>query len=189
VVQVKAWLAPLDAVAELKTALADFFGETPIPPVVLIEWTATGANEIEFVVGGAKAHAARFTGPLAFGTRPGAEAPTRFSHVAFVEAGQPLIFTAGLYGRARDSVRQQLQDIYAQLGRILFDAGTGFRFLAKATYHNTDNEGRKLLGEIRDVYYDPARPPAASGVVVHGVGLPGCTATLDMIAVPLPKLP
>jgi enamine deaminase RidA (YjgF/YER057c/UK114 family) len=171
----------------LKAALADFFGDLPLPPVILIEWTAPNANEVEFVVCGARAPAARFAGPLAFGTRPGAEAPTRFSHIAFVEAGQPLIFTAGFFGGEGDSARQQWQDIYAQLGRALFDAGSGFRYLAKATYQFTDVAARDALGAIRDVYYDPARPPAASGVIVRGVGRPDCTATLVIIAVPLPK--
>lgn len=187
VVQVKAWLAPLDDRSGLEEELAAFFGDRPVPPVVMIEWPAGGTTEIEFILSGAMAKPERFAGPLAFDTRPGAKASTRFSHVAFVEAGQPLIFITGLYGRAGEPVRAQLQDIFAQLGRILFDAGSGFRYLAKATYHNVDGEGRRALGEIRDVYFDPARPPAASGVVVHGVGKPGCTATLDMIAVPLPK--
>src|SRR5690606_15896419 len=142
---------------------------------------------IEFILTGVNAAPQQFAGPVAFGTRPGAEAPTRFSHVAFVEAGQPLIFTAGLYGSAGTPVRQQLQDIYAQLGRLLFDTGSGFRYLVKATYQNTDATGRSLLGEIRDVYYDPTRPPAASGVMEQGVGRTGHGATLDMIATTLPK--
>jgi hypothetical protein len=159
----------------------------PIPPVVLVEGSSVDANEIEFVLAGARAEASQFSGPLAFGTRPGAAAPTRFSHVAFVEAGQPLIFITGLYGRAGAPVRDQLQDMFAQLGRVLFDADSGFRFLAKATYHNTDAAGRTALAEIRDVYFDPERPPAASGVVVRGIGRENCSATLDMIAVPRPK--
>ena len=187
VAHVKAWLAPFDRTQDLQAELAAFFGELPIPPVVLIEWTTMDANEIEFVLTGASADPKRFSGPLAFATRPGAPASTRFSHVAFVEAGQPLIFIAGLYGRPGDPVKLQLQDIFGQLGRVLFDAGSGFRYLAKATYHNTDAPGRTALGEIRDVFFDPARPPAASGVVVRGVGRAGCSATLDMIAVPLPK--
>src|SRR5688572_8046256 len=187
VAHVKAWLAPLDRMDEFRAELADYSGDVPPPPVALIEWTSVDANEIEFVLAGAKAEASRFSGPLAFATRPGATAPTRFSHVAFVEAGQPLIFTTGIYGHPGNPVRQQLQDIFAQLGRVLFDAGSGFRYLAKATYHNTDAPGRAALGEIRDVFFDPVRPPAASGVVVRGAGRPGCSATLDMIAVPLPK--
>ena len=186
-VQVKAWLNPLSRLDDLRAELSAFFGDSPIPPVVLIEWTRVDGNEIEFILDGKNALADRFNGPLAFGTRPGVPAPTRFSHVAFVEAGQPLIFITGLYGSPQGDVRNQLQDIFAELGRILFRAGSGFRYLAKATYHNTDLPGRTALGEIRDVYFDPARPPSASGVVVHGVGYPGATATLDMIAVPLPK--
>lgn len=187
IVQVKGWVAPLDRMSDLKAELAVFFGAAPIPPVVLVEWSSVNGAEIEFVLVGARVDAGRFSGPLAFGTRPGTEAPTRFSHVAFVEAGQPLIFTAGLYGEAGAPVRQQMQEIYAQLGRLLFDAGSGFRYLVKAAYQNADSEGRTILGEIRDVYYDPARPPAASGVLVHGAGWAGRSATLEMIAVPLPR--
>jgi len=187
VVQVKGWISPLDELEVLQTELARFFGPKPVPPVVLIEWTASGQAEIEFVLAGAKADPARFSGPLEFATRPGAPAPTRFSHIAFVEAAQPLIFFAGLYGRAGDPARQQLRDIYAQLGGLLFDNGSGFRYLVKATYHNTDSAGRAALGAIRDVYYDPARPAAASGVVVAGTGRAGHRATLEIIAVPLPR--
>ncbi|MGH7957405.1 MAG: RidA family protein [Opitutaceae bacterium] len=187
IVLVKGWIGPLDHMTEFKAELAAFFGSAPIAPVVLVEWPTANGVEIEFVFAGAKADAARFSAPLAFATRPGAEASTRFSHVAFVDAGQPLIFTAGLYGAAGSPVRQQWQDIYAQLGRLLFDAGSGFRYLVKATYQNANAEGRTVLGEIRDVYYDPARPPAASGVLVHGAGWSGRSATLDMIAVPVPR--
>lgn len=187
VVQVKVWFAPLEGLAALKAALSEFFGDLPMPPVVLIEWAGTNANEIEFIVCGNGADSSRFVGPLAFSTRPGAEAPTRFSHIGFIEAGQSLIFTAGFFGHAGESPRQQLQDIFAQLGRTLFDAGSGFRYIAKATYYFTDVEARDVLGDIRDVFYDPARPPAASGVMVRGVGSPGCSTTLDVIAVPLPK--
>ncbi|MGH8020689.1 MAG: RidA family protein [Opitutaceae bacterium] len=187
VVRVKAWVNPLHRIDDLNAELVGFFGDHPVPPTIVIGWTSVNDSEIEFVLGGANADDSRFSGPVSFGTRPGQEAPTRFSHVAFVEAGQPLIFISGLFGDRGELVREQTQDMFARLGRILFDTGSGFGYLVKGTYYNIDREGRAALGDIRHVFFDPERPPAASGVVVHGVGREGHAATLDMIAVPLPE--
>ena len=57
----------------------------------------------------------------------------------------------------------------------------------KGTYYSTTGESRKLHGEIRAVYFDPARPPASSGMMTKGVGRPDRTTTIDMIAIPIPR--
>ncbi|MGH8021089.1 MAG: hypothetical protein ACREIA_22975 [Opitutaceae bacterium] len=58
------------------------------------------------------------------------------------------------------------------------------------TYCNTDRAGRAVSavsGGIRYVFYDPEWPPASLGFIMDGVGREGCSVSLDMIAVPLPK--
>ena len=77
-----------------------------------------------------------------------------------------------------------MKAIFERLGSVLFEAGSSYRHLAKATYYLADPKALALLGEIRGVYFDPARPPAASALRVGGLGHPGRAAQLDMIAVP-----
>jgi hypothetical protein len=45
------------------------------------------------------------------------------------------------------------------------------------------------LNQQRPRYYDPARPPAASKALVIGVSAGKRTLSMDMIAVPVPKVP
>jgi len=40
------------------------------------------------------------------------------------------------------------------------------------------------LNELRPLYYDPKRPPAASKAQVSGIGWPNRSITMDLIAVP-----
>jgi hypothetical protein len=67
----------------------------------------------------------------------------------------------------------------------LFESGGSFRTLAKATYYlrGGDSLVRTLLGDIRGVYFDPNRAPAASAVPLRKGALGGVLA-LDMIATP-----
>jgi 3-keto-disaccharide hydrolase len=47
----------------------------------------------------------------------------------------------------------------------------------------------KVLNDLRPGYYDRKRPPAASKAMVSGIGPPGKTITLDMIAIPTLAVP
>jgi enamine deaminase RidA (YjgF/YER057c/UK114 family) len=98
--------------------------------------------------------------------------------------GTPLIFIGAIDGGDRNDPRTQMKTIFERLGSVLFEAGSSYRNMAKATYYLSDRTARTLLGDIRGVYYDPTRPPAASAVGVEGHGHPGRAAMLDMIAVP-----
>ena len=80
--------------------------------------------------------------------------------------------------------REQLKIIFERLGSTLFEAGGSYRNLVKATYYLGDARARAVLGEIRGVYFDPARPPAASALNVGSLGHAGRAAMLDLIAVP-----
>ena len=44
------------------------------------------------------------------------------------------------------------------------------RHLVKATYYVSDDDAARWIDRTRPRFYDPARPPAASKVMVHGVG-------------------
>lgn len=185
VVQVKAFLQPFEKHQELTEEIVAFFEGQPVPPIILMAWTNSLPTEIELVASGGRAPAA--SGDYVwFSTLPNLAASPRFSRAAVVEPGAPLLFTSSIYGSAGLGARQELRDIFATLGTLLFDVGSGYRQLVKATYFNTDAAGPKTLGEIRAVYFDPTRPPAASAVGVKTLGRSGFASSLDMIAVPLP---
>ena len=77
----------------------------------------------------------------------------------------------------------QVREIFGALGQVLKKSGSDFEHLAKATYYVTDNEASNQLNAIRPEFYNSQRPPAASKAMVQGVGPPGRTVTMDMIAV------
>ncbi len=183
VAHVKVFLGAAREHARVRQEIAAFLGGETIPPVVFVEWVSSVPIEIELVAAGPAT--GESTERLSLRGFPGMTDSPRYSRVAIVEPGSPLVFTSGVYGQGPRDARQEWQQIFAELGATLFAAGGSFRQLAKATYYNTEADGVKTLGEIRDVYYDPARPPAASAATVKGVGRPGKTAMLEMIAVPV----
>ena len=183
VVQVKAFIKPFSEHAVARAEVAKSFSGGPVPPLVLVEWRSELATEIELVAS-ARTLMHGSGEALAFPALPGLAASPRFSRVVTVAAGMPLIFIAGLDGGEGGAPREQWKRIFEQLGGVLFEAGGSFRQLVKATYYLADPAGTAPLGEIRGVYFDPARPPAASAVSVQATGRGQRSLVLDMIAVP-----
>jgi enamine deaminase RidA (YjgF/YER057c/UK114 family) len=184
IVQVKAFIKPFSdhaaAVAEVKAS----FGDSPVPPLVLLEWTTTQPAEIELI-----AAAPALTRPVAnaaeYVSLPGMSTSPVFARVVTVAGGAPLIFTAGIDGGQGGTAREQWKRVFDQLGTILWDGGSSFRHMVKATYYLHDDKARDQMGGIRGVYYDPARPPSASALDVPQMPRPGRLVMLDMIAVPV----
>jgi enamine deaminase RidA (YjgF/YER057c/UK114 family) len=106
-----------------------------------------------------------------------------------VAAGSPLVFIGNIDGGDGLAPRDQWLHAFEKLARVLRDSGSSFRHMAKATYFLADPAAREFLGEIRSVYYDPARPPAASAVDVQSIGVAGRGVALDMIVVPAQRAP
>ena len=125
------------------------------PPQVVTEWRGASLPvEIELVA-----------------TAPGAEGAgerltlvepisSRYSRVARVFAGRP-IFVSGLTGTSADPVAQ-VSEIFGELRRLLEEAGSDMRHVAKATYYVSDKAADQEINIVRPTIYDPARPPAAS---------------------------
>ncbi len=186
VVQVKAFIKPFadhtQAIDEVKAS----FGSGPVPPLVLVEWTTGSPSEIELV-----AAAPKLTRPIeeaaAYVSLPGMSTSPFFARVTTVAAGSPLIFVAGLDGGDTGTAREQWKRAYDQLGGALFDSGSSFRHMVKATYYLFDEKARDQLGAIRSVFYDPTRPPAASALDVTKMARPGRKVMVDIIAVPTGK--
>ena len=80
-----------------------------------------------------------------------------------------------------DDRRAQLAQVMAET--ILAETGSDIRHLAKASYFVCDADASRGFDVVRPIAFDPLRPPAASLVMVHGVGRAGRTLTMDVIAV------
>jgi len=181
VIQVKSFLTPMSAVAEVNDEMAKFFGRDDVPPQVFVEWRSSLPIEIELIVQAGKDR----PGPVVeFLTPPGMKSSPVFSRVTRINRGKS-IYISGLHGRKAAGPHDEIIDIFDRLGGILKKTGSDFKHLAKATYYVTTAETTRKMGELRPRYYDPRRPPSASLAPVAGVGLAGRSVTLDMIAVPV----
>jgi enamine deaminase RidA (YjgF/YER057c/UK114 family) len=186
VVQIKAFVTPMSAATDVRQIVAEFFGGSVEPPLVLVEWESTAPIEIELIAsGGPVANEDRDVGSkVEFLTPLGMTASPVFSRVARLHGG-PTIYISGLYGRKASPSADQVKEIFATLNDALRATGSDMRQLAKATYYVADDDASRALNELRPKYFDPARPPAASKAMVRRVGRPGKTITLDMIAAPI----
>jgi enamine deaminase RidA (YjgF/YER057c/UK114 family) len=183
VVQVKAFIRPFADHAAARREVAASFDGGPVPPVVLIEWQSELFAEIELVAS-APGMTAKAGETVAHSWLPWLTASPRYCNIAHVPAGVPLIFIGGLDGGTGDD-RSQMKTIFERLGSVLFECGSSYRHLAKATYYLGGAPTRALLGDIRGVYFDPTRPPAASALQVAAFGQAGRKAEIEMIAVPV----
>ena len=77
----------------------------------------------------------------------------------------------------------QVDEMLAELQRVLQEAGSDIRHLVKATYYVSDTAADERINAIRPTIYDPEHPPAASKLSVRGTGRAGRASTFDMIAV------
>jgi enamine deaminase RidA (YjgF/YER057c/UK114 family) len=183
VVQLKAFFQPMSQAAVVRKAIADFFGGIA-PPTVCVEWISPAPNppiEIELIAAG-KPDSTNDNESVVFLTPRGTTSTKVFSRVAKVNRGQ-LIFISGLYGMNAHDGEGEVREIFQSLGKILQRSGSDFEHLVKATYYVSDDVAGNKLNDIRPEFFNPVRPPAASKAKVRGVGVPGKTLTVDMIAV------
>ena len=198
IVQLKAFVQPMSAESAVvvRKAVQEFFRGPAAPPLVLVEWRsgATVPIEIELVAWG---------GPMAAGaaaaeylTPPFMKSSPVYARVVRT-ASPTLIFTGGcgavpgaeeLAAGAAAAAAAEVTAAFAQLQRLMDASGSDLRHLVKATYYVAGEPVSLGLNQLRPRYYDPERPPAASKALVPGVGFAGRTLTMDMIAVPVPKL-
>lgn len=183
IVQLKCFFRPMSSVAEVREEISRYFAPLPPPPVSFVEWkNASPPIEIELVAWGGPANKEPQE-PLEFLTPAGLTASPVFSRVARIHRGGTIYFgdLFALPGRATEA---QAQEPFERLMRLLPEAGSDMKHLAKATYYVTDDEVSKAHNTIRPKYYDAARPPAASKAIVESTGRPGVRYSMDMIAVP-----
>lgn len=180
VAEIKAFLTPMDKVADVRTELRKFFGQQPVPPVSFVEWHSTLPIEIELVAFGGTHQSGE---PVEFLTPPWMKDSPVFCRVTRINQTRS-IYTSGFVAAKADSAADEVHDVFASLKKVLDATGADFRHLAKATYYVSTDAASQKLNELRPQYYAPQRPPSASKAVVPGVGTQGRGLTLDMIAVP-----
>jgi enamine deaminase RidA (YjgF/YER057c/UK114 family) len=186
VVQVKSFVGPFADAQVAEDEIIGFFkDQSPVPPLVFVEWTTAPSIEIELIASAANAEK-QPAESVEYITPPGMTASPVFSRVARMAAG-PTIYISGLYGTSQEDGAAETREIFRQMGSLLDQTGSGFRHLVKATYYVSTNDASTKLNEIRPEFYDPKRPPAASKAPVTGTGREGRTITIDMIAAPKSK--
>jgi enamine deaminase RidA (YjgF/YER057c/UK114 family) len=180
VVQLKVFLRPALAADEVSRRLKEFFPGQMTPPVVFVEWSAAPQAEIELIA--QLPPADKPAQDLEYYNPPDTRPLPIFSRVALVRS-QRQIYLAGLFAREAGNGEAQAGDVFAQLKTILDQTGSDLRHLVKASYYVCDPDAGRGYDIARPKVLDPKRPPAASLIMVHGVGKSGRTLTMDMIAV------
>ena len=181
VVQLKCFVRPVLKAQEVHRQIVEFFGGRA-PPVVFVEWLNRQTIEIEAVVASPDTNRAT-SSAIEYLTPPGMTSSPVFARVARVRDSDS-IFVSTLNGLTSGRGDRQIREMFADLSRILEEAGSDLRHLAKATYYVTDDLTSSSLNDIRPEFYDPDRPPTASKASVRGTAVPGRTLAVDMIAIP-----
>lgn len=180
VVQLKVFLRPASSAEEVLHKLKAYYPNQLLPPVVFVEWLAPPPAEIELI---AQLPASEKPAPSAEYYNPPDVSPLQiFSRAALVHTDRQ-IYVGGLFARKAQGGQEQALDVFDQLQTILASTGSDLQHLAKGTYYACDDGAARGLDRARLWLYDQDRPPAASKCMVHGVGMPQRTLTLDMIAV------
>jgi enamine deaminase RidA (YjgF/YER057c/UK114 family) len=181
VVQIRSFINPVTSAAAVEKEIAFFFAGRIIPPLVYVEWTSKDpAIEIELIAA-SPAVSPKPSEQLDIITPPGMTHSPLFSKVVRINYGKKLYISA-LYGKGNDA-HAEVTDIFISLGDILKKAGSDFNHLVKGTYYVSNDKTSAKLNEIRPKFYDPKCPPAASKVMVKGVGMAGKGINVDIIAV------
>jgi enamine deaminase RidA (YjgF/YER057c/UK114 family) len=184
VVQVKAFLTPVTAAADVRKECERFFGADKVPPLVFVEWKSSLPIEIELVAASPVAKP-KYADVVEYLTPPGMTRSPIYSRVARVHSDRA-IYLSGLIAAKEGDGAEQVADVFAHAAKLLDETGSDFRHLTKATYYVSDDDASAKLNEFRPRYYDPYRPPAASKAMVPGVSEVKRSVTLDLIAVPSP---
>ncbi|MCC6492282.1 MAG: RidA family protein [Pirellulales bacterium] len=180
VVHIKVFLRPASSADDVRQKLRAYFPDRPLPPVAFVEWLAPPPVEIELVAqlpeSGEDAPRIEYFDP------PEVLPMQIFCRATLVRAGRQ-IYVGGLFAREPGNGQAQALDVFDQLQSILDRTGSDLRHLAKGTYYVSDDDSARGMDRARLWLYDQDRPPAASKCMVHGVGQPDRTLTMDMIAI------
>lgn len=180
--QAKCFLASMSDAESVRQEFAKAF-DGEFVPLVFVQWKSSAdlPIEIEMVAASPTTNETTNAPALEFLTPPWMKASPVYARVVRVNRGD-WIYTAGLSQGASDA-REQVNNIFCQLNKILVRNGSDLKHLVKATYYVSAEDTSKSLNDLRPQYYDPAKPPAASKAMVPA--LPGSDVRIqvDMIGV------
>jgi len=181
IVQVKAFLKPVERAAEFEQSLVEFFAEATVPPLVIVGWTNSSPVEIELLVSSPRA--VNPQGPLVdFSAPPHLPGSPAFSRMATYNRGR-LMFTSSLRGPAGPDAPTSVREGFSRLRTMLQPLNGRMTDLARTTYYVAGDEALKAFRDVRPDYIDPQRPPASSLANVRGVASPGGGFVMDIIGV------
>lgn len=112
-----------------------------------------------------------------------------YSQIAIVHSGQ-VVFIAGqvaldLAGNVvgKDNFREQVEQVFKNLNAALSASGCSFRDVVKLNSYFLDFSHVKDFREVRDLYIDPANPPASTAVQVSKLFRPEFLIEVEAVAV------
>lgn len=182
VIQVKAFISPMEKWEIFEREIEASFGDGPIPPIVYVEWiSGSRPTEIELIA--AAPDHAKAVETTTYYTPAKDKASPVYSKIARLHSGE-VIYIGGTVGIVSDKPKAEVKSLYSSLGIISAKSGTSFRHYAKATYYVSDKEVSAALNEVRPEIYDRPRPPAASKVAIPSLIEKGRGLLIDMVAAP-----
>jgi len=180
VVQLKCFLTPMSEAEQTYSEIETLFGDQLAPPTSVVEWISSSPIEIEMIV---HAPASPTTDEITHEWLPWLSVSPVYCRFTRIP-GDAQVFISGCFGGEGTDDKTQAAAVFQQLQDRLAAAGSDLKHMAKATYYVSNDAVSTAMNDVRPTLYDPQHPPAASKAMVHGVGLPGRSFNLDMIAVP-----
>lgn len=180
IVQIRAFVHPVDSTGLVEQEVKKFFSGSPMPPVVYSGWNSKNPLvEIELIA--ASPSPVGNAAPIEYITPAGATASPVYSKVCRINHGRK-IYLSGLYGQGND-IQTQLQTVFEALKDMMKKCDSDLQHLAKALYYVSSPEISTALTEIREKYYNPERPPAATKGLLSQTGPGDSQILIDMIGV------
>ncbi|MCS7237967.1 MAG: RidA family protein [Thermoguttaceae bacterium] len=176
----RAFVQPVSLANTVKSQLRKTFVDQLVPPAAYVEWIASAPVEVEMIAA-LRSPSALLGDKIRFYNPPGVKPSPTFTRVVLASPGV-YIFTGGLIAQEAPDGVAEVRDIFKQLSDLVDQSGSDLRHLLKATYCVSGKESSAALDKLRPEYFDPARPPAASKVTVHGVAAKDRSIVVDMIA-------
>jgi len=178
ITQIRVFLTPVAAAETVLREIKKLFPNQLAPPVVFVESRGSAAVEIELL---AAAPPEKPGDTVDLYNPPDATPSPGVSRVALVRTDRQ-VFLTGLVSRREGDDTAQAHDVFGQIKALLARTGGAGQHLVKATYLVGSDAAGSALAKVRAEYLDPARPPAAAQAIVRGVGSPGRSLLIDLIA-------
>jgi len=181
VVQIKAFINPIEDAAAVEEVIAAFFRGKKVPPIVMVEWLVEeNKAEIELIASAPENQNDKEA--VSYYAPPWMIQATTYSRVVDIKKGG-LLFTSGLYAEDGKEEEQRARNLFLKLSEILQKAGSSYDHLVKASYYPSHEKGREGLMKVRTEFYNPEMPPVASLIRIQGTGREGIYLNVDMVGV------